>query len=109
MANWMISLGAAAAALFGFAWLALAMPEHQKQVYGTESLSQGRAILLRLLAVLALLGSGTLCFLADRPSMAVLVWIMLMALSATLITLTLAWKPALLRLFSWDLATSRKF
>jgi hypothetical protein len=36
--------------------------------------------------------------MADRASMAVLVWLMLLAGTAPLIAFTLAWRPQLLRL-----------
>jgi hypothetical protein len=52
---------------------------------------------LRTLGGLGLLSSLGLCLLADHASMAVLVWVMLLAGGALLIALTLAWKPEALR------------
>lgn len=97
MAEWIILSGAVVAALAGCTWLALAMEEHWRQVYETKAPSRKTALLLRLLGSMGLIGSGVLCFLADRPSMALLVWVMLMAISAVLIALTLAWKAKALR------------
>ncbi|HEY9101594.1 DUF3325 family protein [Chitinimonas sp.] len=44
----------------------------------------------------SLLISALLCFQADRPSMAILVWLMLLAGSAPVIAVMLAYKPRLL-------------
>ncbi|WP_259371794.1 DUF3325 family protein [Rubrivivax gelatinosus] len=38
------------------------------------------------------------CLRADPPSMAVLVWLMLLAAAALAVAFALAWRPALLRL-----------
>jgi hypothetical protein len=89
--------GAAVAALLGFAWLALAMDEHWRQVHGRGEPQPRARRALRILGGLGLLGSLGLCLLADRPSMAVLVWVMLLAGGALLIALALAWKPGALR------------
>jgi len=52
--------------------------------------------------VTSLLISALLCFQADRPSMAILVWLMLLAGSAPVIAVMLAYKPRLLRvLWPW--------
>jgi len=45
-----------------------------------------------------LAASAALCFIADRPSMAVLVWVMLLAGAAVFVALTLARWPRRLRL-----------
>lgn len=84
--------------LTGMAWLALAMAVHWEQVMlqPATRASRGRRLLRSL-------GGGCLglaalaCLLADRPSMALLVWLMLLAASALTVALTLAWRPALLR------------
>jgi len=91
-------LGAAVSALLGNAWLALAMDGHWQQVHGTSGASQVSRPVLQILGALGLLGCGALCFAADRPSMALLLWVMLLALGAATVALTLAWKPALLRM-----------
>lgn len=88
---------AAVAALLGFAWLALAMDVHWRQVRGGVDAPHALRIVLRALGGIALAVSALLCFLANRPSMAVLVWVMLLAAAAMLVALTLAWGPRLLR------------
>jgi hypothetical protein len=100
MADWMILIAAGVVAIVSLAWLALAMDGHWWQVHGGSSPSQLTQTLLRVLGASGIVVSGTLCFIADRPSMAALLWIMLMAFAAVSIALTLAWKPALLR-FAW--------
>ena len=93
---------ATVSALVGFAWLAQAMTAHWRQVQGTADPGPGERILLRVLGTAALVVSAVLCLLADRPSMAVLVWVMLLAGAAPLIGLTLAWRPHWLRiLWPW--------
>lgn len=89
--------GAALAAVAGCAWLALAMAVHWQQVQGSATPPAGTRRALRVLGAASLAVSATLCFLADRPSMASLVWIMLMTGGAVTVALVLAWKPALLR------------
>lgn len=93
---------AAVSAIVGFAWLALAMDVHWHQVLGSKApLGVSRAV-LRTLGVGGLTASALFCFLADRPSMAILVWLMLLAGGALLTALTLAWQPRLLRvLWPW--------
>jgi hypothetical protein len=97
MAEWMALTGALAGTLLGFAWLALAMQDHWMQVYGGTAPSRTTQRALRMMGATGLFASGVLCFAADRPSMAVLVWILFMAFGAVATALTLAWKPVLLR------------
>ncbi|MDO9468880.1 MAG: DUF3325 family protein [Thiobacillus sp.] len=101
----LILAGAALAAVAGFAWLALAMAVHWEQVQGSAAPKAGVRRALRTLGFASLAASAALCFLADRPSMALLVWIMLMAGGAVAVALALAWKPAMLRLL-WPKARS---
>ena len=98
MADWIFLLGAGLAALLSFAWLALAMQGHWEQVYGAGGPSLASQRALRSLGMFGLMGCGVLCFVADRPSMALLLWVMLMAFAAVTVAFTLAWKPSLLRL-----------
>jgi hypothetical protein len=81
-ALWLTAAGALS--LAGMAWLALAMDVHWGQVMHR---SAPAALALALAA----------CLKADRPSMAVLVWVMLLAGSAVTVALLLARQPALLR------------
>jgi hypothetical protein len=107
MVDWIILTVAGAAAVFSLAWLALAMEGHWQQVHGGSGPSQAVQALLRVLGASGIVVSGILCFVADRPSMAALLWIMLMAFAAVSIALTLAWKPALLRL-AWPKSASSR-
>ena len=94
--SWLIA--ATALALSGMAWLALAMEVHWGQVMHRPASQAPRTRqLLRGLGALALLLSLLACLMADRPSMAALVWIMLMAGSAVAVALTLSWRPHWLR------------
>jgi hypothetical protein len=88
---------AAVSAVAGFAWLALAMEVHGPQVLGGKRPLRASRAVLRTLGVGGLAASALFCFLADRPSMAVLVWLMLLAGAALLTTFMLAWRPRLLR------------
>ncbi len=97
MADGVFLLGAGIAAVLGCAWLALAMEAHWEQVHGASAPSRASQAGLRALGTLGVLGCGALCFVADRPSMALLLWLMLMAFGAVAIAFTLAWKPALLQ------------
>ena len=94
--SWLIA--ATALALSGMAWLALPMEVHWGQVMHRPAAQAPRTRqLLRGLGALALLLSLLACLMADRPSMAALVWIMLMAGSAVAVALTLSWRPRWLR------------
>jgi hypothetical protein len=90
--------GAAAATFIGFAWLALAMPTHWEQVHPKRHArpsSRG----LRCAGSAALAVSLGLCLAADHPSMAALVWLMLLAGSAATVAMTLSARPHWLRRF----------
>lgn len=91
---WLIA--ATALALSGMAWLALAMEVHWGQVVHRPAIPATRQR-LRGLGAVALLLSLLACLAADRPSMAVLVWIMLLAGSAIAVAMTLSWRPRWLR------------
>jgi hypothetical protein len=85
---------AALAALVGMGWLALAMEVHWGQVMHRPAAQAGAPRrLLRVLGALALLGSLLACLRADRPSMAVLVWVMLLAAAALAVASALAHWP----------------
>jgi hypothetical protein len=85
----------------GFAWLALAMDVHWKQVHGSGTPPQGRRMLLRLTASAAFLISLLLCNLSDHTTIAALVWVMALTVGALLVAFTLTWRPSLLRPLSW--------
>lgn len=92
-----VLIAAAVAALVGFGWLALAMETHWEQVHGAAPLTPGVVRALRLAGALGLALSLGLCLRADHPSMAALVWLMLMADAAAMVAMTLSTRPALLR------------
>lgn len=97
---WIALILAALSCFAGFAWLALAMNVHWQQVMATGSAPSAPVRkILRVLGWLGLLVSAMFCFIADRPSMAALVWLMLLAACAPSIGMLLAWRPQLLRIF----------
>lgn len=80
----------------GLGWLALAMNVHWKQVYAVRPRSPRSVTVLRLLGAAALLASLVLCLLADTATMAVLVWMMLLAVSAASVAFVLSSWPKML-------------
>lgn len=85
---------AAALNFSGMAWLALAMEVHWGQVLHRHAEDAQRPRRrLRALGAAALLLSLLACGAADRPSMAALVWIMLMAGSALGVAMLLSRRP----------------
>jgi hypothetical protein len=97
---WIALILAACSCVLGFIWLALSINVHWQQVmHSANTPSEKTRITLRLLGAVALLMTGILCFIADRPSMAVLVWLMLIATGAPLVGMLLAWRPQVLRVF----------
>lgn len=85
-----------AATFIGMGWFALAMNAHWQQARGPSLPGASTQRLLRVLGATALALSLWACFLADHPSMAPLVWIMSLAVSAAAIAIILAWRPRLL-------------
>lgn len=89
---------AALLSLTGMGWLALSLEVHWRQIFGRKAvLTASAANWLRLVGWTGLLLSAICCFIANRPSMAVLVWVMLLAGAATTISLLLAWRAHWLR------------
>lgn len=89
---------AALLSLTGMGWLALSLEVHWRQILGRKAvLTAAKANGLRLAGWTSLLLSAVLCFSADRPSMASLVWVMLLAGAAAAIALLLAWRAHWLR------------
>lgn len=90
-----------AAALFslvGMAWLALSMDVHWAQLKQIPLAdSQPPKAILKALGYSALLVSLVVCLVADRPSIAALVWIMLMVGSAVAVAFALDNRPGLLK------------
>ncbi len=89
--------GAAVAALMGFGWLALGMETHWEQVHQAVPHAPGRSRWLRIVGAAGLAVSLSLCLGADHPSMAVLVWLMLLAGAAVSVAMTLSTRPHWLR------------
>ena len=77
--------------LAGMGWLALSLPAHWKQVRPQRS--EPASGQLRLLGWTGVLVSALACLAADHPSMAILVWLMLLALTAVLVALLLSTRP----------------
>ena len=104
-AAWLL-LAAWLACVAGMGWLALSMQAHALQVWGAIP-SPLAAPILRTLGALGPAVALTLCLMADHVSMAVLVWVMMLASAALLIAFTLTWRASWLRvLVPWVRARS---
>ncbi|HTU66379.1 MAG TPA: DUF3325 domain-containing protein [Steroidobacteraceae bacterium] len=90
------TIAALLSAELGMAWLAQAMDVHWRQVRGDAPRPVSRA--LRPLGYAALIAALVLCLLANTATMAVLVWMMLLAVSAVSVAFVLSWRP---RLLAW--------
>jgi uncharacterized membrane protein YfcA len=82
--------------VLGMGWMALANPVHWQQVFPGQK-KQPDTRWLRSFGWIALVMSAVSCLLADHPSMAVLVWVMLLALAAISVAMMLGYRPAWLR------------
>jgi hypothetical protein len=91
---------AALEAFVGFTWLALAMQTHWSQVHAQVEHDDVRSRHLRRAGAVALVTSLVLCLMADHPSMAVLVWLMLLAGAGVAVAMTLSTRPQWLR-WAW--------
>lgn len=98
--------GAAVSTLAGMAWLALAMQTHWAQVHPTLPHADARARTLRLAGSAALAASFAACLAADHPSMAVLVWLMLLAGAGFGVAIVLSSRAAWLR-WLWPVPARR--
>lgn len=92
MFNGILLLLAFGISLLGMSWLALSLPANYKQVTKTY-LSKPYIWRLRALGYTGLLMALLLCFYVDRPSMAALVFVMLQALSAFIVSMVLGYRP----------------
>jgi len=81
--------------VLGMAWLALAMEAHWKQVR-SDNPSEKTVRLLRYLGGASVFASLLFCLAVDHPTMASLVWIMLLAASALIVAFTFTLRPRLL-------------
>jgi len=95
---------AALLSLVGMAWLALAKEAHWKQAMsGSDRAGKTGASPrhgLQATGAAGLVLSLLVCLQADSPAMAILVWVMLMAVGATGVALILAWRPRWLALLA---------
>ena len=95
---WWLAI-AAVLSFTGMAWLALAMDAHWGQVMHRPAVqASGTRRVLRILGSAALSLSLLACLKADYPSMAALVWVMLLAAAASGVALLLVRRPRVLRL-----------
>ena len=98
----LLLIGAFVCSVVGFAWLALSLDAHWRQLRGTQPLPSGVISSLRVLGTLGLAASLLLCFQADHPSMAALVWPMTLAAAALTVAFTFTWRPRTFALLiSW--------
>jgi hypothetical protein len=88
---------AAALVWAGFAWLALAMPQHWEQVFRAEGPSRAMRTGLRVCGTAALLTGLWVCSRADHWSMAALVWVMYLAAAVVSVALLLTYRARWLR------------
>lgn len=94
-AMWLIA--ALLTAVVGMGWLALSYESHWQQVF-PKSASKPQLLRLKAAGWSFLVISGMCCLAADHPSMAVLVWVMLLTVSAVAVAMLLSRQPDLLRL-----------
>lgn len=80
--------------MLGMACLSLSLPSHWRQVTGIETSlpSPTERLRLRVVGYCSLTVAFLLCLAADHPSMAVLVWVMLLALAAKGVASILSWR-----------------
>jgi len=92
-------LAAAVCAFAGMGWLALAMPMHALQAWGRlPPVAQLKR--LRWMGGVAVLLALACCLGSDHATMAVLVWVMLLAASAVATAMLLSARPRRLRLLA---------
>lgn len=94
-AMWLIA--AVISAVISMGWLALSYQAHWQQVFADKA-GHHAPRRLKALGWVGLLLSAVFCLLADHPTMAALVWVMLLAVAAMLVAQILSRRPRLLRL-----------
>lgn len=89
--------------ILGMACLSLSLPTHWRQVTGIETSlpSPSEQFSLRILGYSSLVLSLLLCLAADHPTMAVLVWIMLLSLAAKGVATILTWRQHWFKPLLW--------
>lgn len=88
----------AAFSFLAMVWFSMAMQLNCKQVFGRDS--KPKSMSLRSLAVLALMVSGLCCLQADHASMAILVWMMFVIVSAFSTGMLLSYRRAVVRILT---------
>jgi uncharacterized membrane protein len=78
------------ATLIGLGLMAASMPRHWRQLRPGASCRAVVVVALRVCGAAALILALALCLRRDHPSMAVLVWIMLLAVDAVAIAMWLS-------------------
>lgn len=78
-------------------WLALSLKSHWQQVFPAQN-NKPHKTRLRISGAIFLLLSIVSCLQADHPSMAVLVWLMLLPGAAMAVAMTLSKRPTTLQL-----------
>lgn len=100
MRETLLLLAALLTSVLGLAWFALAKETHWRQLQRARPLTDSTRWRLRALGTAALLASFALCLAADHVSMAALVWVMVLAPAALLVTFVLSWRPRWLALLA---------
>ncbi len=103
-AIWLVA--AAMAAVLSMSWLALAYENHWQQVFPQTGTLPNRSR-LKLTGWAFLLLSAVFCLNADHPSMAVLVWVMLLTVAAFSVAMMLSHRPGLLKMICPPLFAAR--
>lgn len=81
------------ACVLGLACLALSMTRHWRQVFPDSEPPVAAQATLQVAGACALVAALLLCLANDYWTMALLVWAMMLALSAVIVALVLAWRP----------------
>nr|WP_246373200.1 DUF3325 family protein [Lysobacter spongiae] len=90
---------ALAACIVGVGWLALAMDVHGRQAWGRAAGAKAKRA-LRAMGAAALVVALVLCLRVDHATMAVLVWVMALAVGAVAVAMMLAWRARWLGLLA---------
>ncbi|GAB3340833.1 DUF3325 domain-containing protein [Marilutibacter aestuarii] len=99
---------ALSACVVGMGWLALAMDVHARQAWGRPAGAKA-ARTLRAMGTTALVLALVLCLQVDHATMAVLVWVMALAVGAVSVAMVLAWRARWLGLLApWTGRDARK-
>lgn len=93
------SLAVLSASIAGMGWLAMSMPAHARQIWGSARPPIG-ALVLRGIGATSLMLALALCLYLDHASIAVLVWVMAASVAGMVVALLLAWRPHWLRLLA---------